>query len=216
MTKKALLVTRVSGFVPQFEMNDVKILQKMGYEVHYASDFKIIVYGMDNERLQGTGIVCHDIGFCRSPFSRKVVSSYRELKKIMLEEQFDLIHCHMPVTGVVTRLAAEAVRKKTKRDVPVLYTAHGFHFFRGAPLINWLYYIPERWLARYTDRLITINKEDYQRASGFPVRGKVEKIPGVGVDYCSKELEEEERKSIRKRKREELGITSSDYKEVQR
>lgn len=180
--KKALIVTRVSGFVPQFEMNNVTILQHFGYEVHYAANFDVVVYGNDNSRLEGTGIICHHIPFCRSPFSPAVRSSYRALKQLMLSESFDLIHCHMPMSGVITRIAAQAVRRKKKRTVPVLYTAHGFHFFTGAPLQNWIYYFPERWLARYTDCLITMNEEDYRRARTFPTRGRAEKISGVGIE----------------------------------
>ena len=52
--KKALMVTHVSGFVPQFEMNNVRILQKMGFEVHYASNFNNVSYVTDNSRLDGT------------------------------------------------------------------------------------------------------------------------------------------------------------------
>ena len=92
MHKKALLVTRVSGFVPQFEMNNVKILQEMGYEVHYASNYNTVVYGQDNSRLADTGIRRHSIHFCRSPFSLEVLRAYRELVQLMLEEKFELIH----------------------------------------------------------------------------------------------------------------------------
>ncbi|MCH5266977.1 MAG: glycosyltransferase [Lachnospiraceae bacterium] len=179
--KKALLVTRVSGFVPQHEMNNVKILQEMGYEVHYATDLDTVVYGTDNSRLEGTGIITHQIDFCRSPFSPGVRKSYQQLKELMLKEKFDLIHCHMPMSAVVGRLAAQSVYRKTGRKVPVLYTAHGLHFYTGAPLSNWLYYPAERFLARYTDRLILINQEDYQRGKKFPIRGKVEYVPGIGA-----------------------------------
>ncbi len=179
--KKALIITRVSGFLPQFEMNNVRILKQLGYEVHYAANFEVVVYGKDNSRLEGSGIVCHHIPFCRSPLSSDVRTAYKSLKQLMLTEAFDLVHCHMPMSGVVARMAAQAVRRKTGRHVPVLYTAHGFHFFKGAPLKNWVYYLPERWLARYTDCLITMNEEDFRRAGSFPVRGRVEKIPGVGI-----------------------------------
>lgn len=178
---KALIVTRVSGFLPQFEMNNVKLLQEMGYEVHYAANFHTIVYGKDNSRLDGTGIVQHQIDFERSPFSPGVRVSYRQLKELLEREEFDLIHCHMPMSAVVTRMAAQAVRKKTGRNVPVMYTAHGFHFYTGAPLVNWIYYPIERFLARYTDRLILINQEDYNRAQKFPIRGRVEYTRGVGM-----------------------------------
>lgn len=179
--KKALLVTRVSGFVPQHEMNNVKILQEMGFEVHYATDLHNVVYGKDNSRLENSGIITHQIDFCRSPFSRKVRIAQRQLETLMREESFDLIHCHMPMSAVVTRRAAWRVRKQTGKPVPVLYTAHGFHFCRGVPWKNWLYYPIERHYARYTDRLLLINEEDYRRGCRFPIRGKVVKINGVGI-----------------------------------
>lgn len=179
--KKALLVTRVSGFIPQHEMNNVKILQEMGYEIHYATNLNVVVYGKDNSRLEGTGIITHQIDFQKSPFSRNVRIAYRQLVQLMREESFDLVHCHMPLSAVVTRLAAQKVRKQTEKRIPVLYTAHGLHFYTGAPLQNWIYYPIERYLAKYTDRLILINQEDYQRGQHFPIRGRVEYVPGVGI-----------------------------------
>ncbi|MCH5264472.1 MAG: glycosyltransferase [Lachnospiraceae bacterium] len=181
MSKKALLVSRVSGFVPQFEMNNVKILQEMGYEIHYAANYNTVVYGEDNARLMGTGIVRHSIPFGRKVFSLDVWRCYKKLVELMLEEEFSLVHCHMPISGVLARKAAERVRKITGRRVPVIYTAHGFHFFYGAPAKNWLYYPPERHYARYTDRLLLINEEDFDRGSRFPVRGRTEHVPGVGL-----------------------------------
>lgn len=186
--KKALLVTRVSGFIPQHEMNNVKILQKMGYEVHYATDLNTVVYGKDNSRLDNTGIVTHQIDFVRSPFSGEVKRSYTQLKQLMLSEDFNLIHCHMPMSGVIARLAAQKVRSESGRIVPVLYTAHGFHFFKGAPFKNWLYYPVERYLARYTDRLILINHEDYKRANKFHIRGRAEYVPGVGIKLSNSNI----------------------------
>lgn len=153
----------------------------MGYEVHYAANYQTVVYGRDNSRLTGTGIKRHHIPFGRSPFSPDVWRCYERLKKLMLEEQFDLVHCHMPLTGILTRKAAEKVRKITGKKAPVLYTAHGFHFFGGAPLKNWIYYIPERHYARFTDRLLLINEEDFARGKNFPLRGNAEYIPGVGM-----------------------------------
>ena len=72
---------------------------------------------------------------------------------------FDLVHCHTPMGGALARLAAH-----NTHTGPVIYTAHGFHFFKGAPLINWMIYYPvECYLSRYTDVLICINVEDYKR-----------------------------------------------------
>lgn len=180
--KKVLIATTVSGFVPQFEMNNVRILQSMGYEVHYASNFKNIIYGKDNHRLDGTGIVRHQIDFVRSPFAFcSNIKAYRQLRKLFLEEDFQLLHCHTPVAGVLARLAAVPFRK---RGLKSIYTAHGFHFYKGAPLYHWLLFYPvERLLARVTDVIITINQEDFDCATYFcrHKKNKVEHIPGVGV-----------------------------------
>lgn len=175
--KKALLVTTVSGFIPQFEMNNVKLLQQMGYEVHYASNYNTPSYGKDNHRLDGTGIIRHQIDFVRSPYSLENYIVYRQLKILMEKEKFQLVHCHTPMGGVMARLAAHATGTSS-----VIYTAHGFHFYKGAPFINWLCYYPiEKWLSRYTDQLLCINQEDYARAKGFHAK-YVDYVPGVGID----------------------------------
>lgn len=214
--KKALIVTTVSGFVPQFEMNNVHILQELGYEVHYASNFQHPHYGSDNSRLDGSGIFCHQVEFVRSPFRiGKNRKAYRQLQTVLSENRFDLLHCHTPMGGVLGRLAAKSWRRKHPAEkLKVFYTAHGFHFFRGAPLFNWLVYYPvERWLAHDTDVLLTLNEEDYQRAKRFRLRkskdgsGRVERIFGVGIDWKSYQNITVYREEIRKK----LGISSDAF-----
>lgn len=177
--KKVLLVTHVGDFIPQFEMDNVTYLQKKGYEVHYAANFSLSSYGNKGERLKNSGVVCHFIPFQRSPFSRENIRAYRLLKKLLKEERFAMIHCHTPIGGAMARMAGRAYRKN---GMKVLYTAHGFHFFKGAPIINWLLYYPvERFLSWFTDVQITINQEDFERALHFHAK-KVVRIPGVGID----------------------------------
>ena len=199
MPKKALLVTHVSGFVPQFEMNNVRILQRLGYEVHYASNFHTPSYGTDNHRLDGTGIICHQVDFVRSPFDAKNRLVYRQMVDLMRREHFSLVHCHTPMGGVMARLAAHA-----SHTGPVIYTAHGFHFFKGAPWKNWLFYYPmEKFLSRYTDQQICINREDYELAKRKFHAKYVDYIPGVGIDGSQfRTFGDKERQ----RKRESLGI----------
>ena len=179
MNKKALLVTTVSGFVPQFEMNNVHILQSMGFEVHYAANYHTPSYGDDNHRLDGTGIVRHQIDFVRSPFRSDNLTAYRQLKQLMREHQFQLIHCHTPMGSVLTRLAAH--RTNTR---PVIYTAHGFHFYSGAPLKKLAVFIIrwKKFLSRYTDQQICINHEDYrpgQRKISTPDIPIISREPGL-------------------------------------
>lgn len=202
--KKALLVTTISGFVPQFEMNNVRILQDMGYEVHYAANYNTPVYTDNNDRLDGTGIIRHQVDFVRSPFSIfKNIKAYRQLKKVMKCDKYDLVHCHTPMGGVIGRIAAKRAK------IPyVIYTAHGFHFFKGSPMINWLFFYPvERLLARITDVLITINEEDYARAKKFRMRkyGSVMMTPGVGINTTKKN--EESASRLKK----SLGVDNDNY-----
>lgn len=204
--KKALIVTTVSGFVPQFEMDNVRLLQSMGLEVHYAANFNTPVYSDNNDRLEGTGIICHQVDFVRSPFYlRKNLKAFRQLDKLMASISFSMVHCHTPMGGVLARLAAQK-----NRTAPVFYTAHGFHFYKGAPVLNWLMFYPiELFMARYTDVLITINQEDYKRAKRFKVRkgGSVEYVPGVGIEIENVRIQSENRNRIRKK----WGIVENDF-----
>ena len=198
--KRILFVTSISGFLPQFEKNDVKILKEMGGEIHYASNFHHPVYAYGEKELDE--IVLHQIDIEKSP--RKVfhnIKAIRQLVRIIDENHINLIHCHNPMGGVCGRIAAVLSKNKPY----VIYTAHGFHFYKGAPILNWLFFYPvERFLSRFTDQLITINREDYERACRFPLRSKegAVQIHSVGVDkrrFCP-------RKEIAASKRKELGI----------
>lgn len=184
-SKKALVITTVASTLDQFCMSDISILQKT-YKVDVAANFTV-GNNTSKERvkefkseLQKNNIVVNEINFNRNPFSKENFLAYKEIKKVINDNSFELIHCHTPVAAMAVRLAAKKARKNGTK---VIYTAHGFHFFKGAPLKNWMLFYPiERWLARYTDVLITINTEDYNRAKKSFKAGKVEYISGVGID----------------------------------
>lgn len=192
MDKKVLIIATVYSFVNHFEKNDIKILQELGYKVVVASNFE----GYKNE-MGHLNVEKLNINFARSPFTLKNLKSFFELNKYIKSNKIDLIHCHTPVGGVMGRLIGKF--NKTK----VIYTAHGFHFFKGAPLLNWLVYYPiEKFLSKYTDVLITINNEDYELAKNNFHAKKVEYIPGVGIDTEKIAKIEVDKK----KKREELGL----------
>lgn len=183
--KKALVVTTVASTIDQFCMNDISILTDY-YDVQVAANFtkgnntsKERINEFKRE-LMNKNIQINEVEFDRNPFSKSNLIAYKKLKKIVLQNKYDLIHCHTPIAAMFSRLAAKELRKKGSK---VIYTAHGFHFYKGAPIVNWLIYYPvEKWLARYTDTLITINKEDYERAKREFKAKRVEYIPGVGID----------------------------------
>ncbi|MGL6247924.1 MAG: glycosyltransferase family 4 protein [Culicoidibacterales bacterium] len=180
MKKKALIVTTVYGFIASFERTNIKRLQKLGYEVHIATNMNTDVHGEfgDVGQMQNETLIKHQIDFMRSPFSAKNFQAQKQLRDVVRKYNFDLIHCHTPVAGVITRLVAKNDKAK------IIYTAHGFHFFTGGSKLNWLIYYPiEKWLSRYTDVLVTINTEDYQRANHKFHAKKVVYIPGVGINF---------------------------------
>ena len=168
--KKVLFVSHIANFA-KFNKPFMKWFKAHGYEVHYASTGEETI-DCDKE---------YKVSFSRSPFRLCNIKAYKDLKKIMLEEKYDLVHCHTPMGGVIARLAAKATNTE-----PVIYTAHGFHFYKGASVINTIIYKNvEKWLAHYTDALVTINSEDYHSAKKFKLKsdGKVYQIPGIGVDF---------------------------------
>jgi glycosyltransferase involved in cell wall biosynthesis len=151
----------------------MELLQQKGCEVHaYAQP------GEAKLRLEEKGIVCHEVPIQRSPLQVQNWDALGILTESFKKEGFQLVHVHTPVASILGRIAAH------RAGVPsTLYTAHGFHFFKGAPLLNWMLYYPLEWLmARWTDVLITINHEDYERAQKFSVRKKVIYVSGVGLD----------------------------------
>lgn len=174
-------------------MNDIKILQELGYEVIVAANYEGY-----NGKLDDKNVKMLDIRFTRSPLTLQNIKAFKKLNKYVKENKIDLIHCHTPVGGVMGRIIGKLNKVQT-----VIYTAHGFHFFDGAPKLNWVIYYPiEKFLSRYTDILITINQEDYNRAKNKFYAKKVEYIPGVGVD-----VEKIENTRVNKeQKRKELGI----------
>lgn len=182
--KKVLIIASVPSMIGQFNMNNIAILQELNYEVHIACNFRDrSVWTTERVKqfiseLKSKNISYYHIGFPRNPiYVRNDWCAYKQLETLVKTKKFDLIHCHTPVGGALGRIVAHKFRVK------VIYTAHGFHFYDGAPLKNWLIYYPiEKFLSKYTDVLITINKEDYKRAKEkFSAKHTVY-IPGVGVD----------------------------------
>lgn len=204
MGKKVLIVASVVSFIEWFNKENVEYLKNdLKCEVHIACNFDY----MEDTNVERTkkyinkitdeGVILHNILFARSPFGKGNKQAYKQLKKLINEEHFDLVHCHTPTVSIMTRLAAKKARKQ---GTVVMYTCHGFHFHNAAPLKNWILYYPvEKMLSRNCDYLVTINREDFSRARKFHCKN-VRYIPGVGVDLTKikniKIDKSEKRKSI--------------------
>lgn len=175
---KILFVATVRSHIGQFHMPFIRELKARGVEVHAAfKDNSADKPGLDLSAIDKT----FEVPFERRPLRLNNIKAYRELKKIIDGNGYDAVHCHTPMGAVITRLAAKSARKKGTK---VIYTAHGFHFFKGASIKNWMLFYPvEKYLSKYTDCLITINSEDCELAHKKKFRaGKIYKVHGVGVE----------------------------------
>jgi glycosyltransferase EpsD len=198
MHKKVLFCATVDFHFKAFHLPYLKWFKEQGWEVHVAACGDMKLPYVDRK---------YNIPIQRSPFNNKNMVAYKELKSIINKNQYKIIHCHTPMGGVLTRLAAKEARKNGTK---VLYTAHGFHFCKGAPFTNWMLYYPiERILARLTDCLITINTEDFTIANNHRFKAKdIEHVHGVGVNTDFYKPVDETHKSVL---RKEHGYNTHDF-----
>ncbi len=208
--KKALVIASVASMIDQFNMQNIRLLKELGYSVCVACNFKkgstcdAARIAALKENLRALSVEIRQIDFSRGITDiRQNSKAYRQVKTLLSEQAFSMIHCHSPIGGLLTRLAAGTSRK---HGTKVIYTAHGFHFYHGAPLKNWLLYYPVEWgMSWVTDELITINREDFALAKKRFHAKHVTYIPGVGVDterFCPAADPEGEKHRLRA----ELGI----------
>jgi glycosyltransferase EpsD len=196
---KILYIATSDIHISTFHIPYLKMIKSEGHELH------LIVENRGNLVFPFVDKTIHLI-FPRSIFRFQNLKAYNRLKMIIDSGNYNLIHCHTPIPSMLTRIASIKARKK---GVKVLYTAHGFHFFKGAAYKYWLLYFTAEWfLSFFTDSIITMNKEDYQLAKSNLKSNGVYYIKGIGVDSGKFLMREpEERIMIR----EKLGFTKDDF-----
>lgn len=198
---KVLFISNISSQITSFATASIVAAHDIDLEFHHASNWETAKDGQIELDEAEYNIKIHSLSISRNPFAWMNLTAYKELVDLIRREKIDYIHCNTPTGGVLGRLAGKKCKVKK-----IIYQAHGFHFYKGAPKINWLLYYPvEKFLARYTDALITINQEDYKLAKNklkLRNNGKVYYVPGVGIDITQYNVTAE----IRADKRKELGI----------
>lgn len=195
--KKIMVVATTDNMIWQFLLPHIKHLQDNNNTVECVCSKTGFWF---DELKTKYNLVVHEIDFGRNPLKLKNFKAYKKLKQLQQEKNYDLVYCQQPVGGMMGRL----IGKKFK--IPVIYTAHGFHFFKGCPIVNKVIYKPvEKWLSKHTDLLITINEEDYQNALKMKAK-KVFKINGIGIDTNKIKVEEFDKIAFK----QELGLNADD------
>lgn len=198
MSKKVLFAANLESFFTKFLIPQLKMFKEKGYEVTIAAKLEGLDIPYCDKKI--------DINFARSLNPKQNIESYKQMKKVFMNEHYDVVSCHTPMGGAITRLAYKNCKVKNTKMV---YMAHGFHFYKGAPLFNWLVYYPiEKYLAKYTDDLITINLEDYERAKK-KFKTNVHYVKGIGLDTNKFDFTFSEKDRVDYRK--SLGLMSNDF-----
>lgn len=197
--KKILVITTTDNMIWQFLVPHIEMLKNSGATVDCVCAKTGFFY---DDLVNKFGLNVVNINFTRFPFTLKNFKGRKKLLKMCNEKQYDLIYCHQPVGGVMGRM----VGKKLK--IPVVYVAHGFHFFKGCPIKNKiLYKTIEKHYSKYTTSLVTMNEEDFSAAKQMKAK-HVYKINGIGVDLEKyKKIKGFDRESFRS----SLGIAKDDF-----
>lgn len=202
---KILFISNISNRITTFVTASIAAAHSLNMDFYQAANWQ----NADPSQI-ATDEIAYDIKIksvpiSRNPLAKTNYTAYKELVTFIKQENIDYIHCNTPTGGILGRLAGKKCKVKK-----VIYQVHGFHFYKGAPKINWLVYYPvEKWLAHYTDALITINNEDFELAKAklkLRKNGKVYYVPGVGIDTSQYNLSEKSREE----KRRELGLGEDD------
>lgn len=189
--KAVLLVATTAYMIRQFNMNNILLLQSLGYEVEVSCNFikgnpisTDLIHDL-KDQLDKLGVVQHQIPIVKQPLNIKAnLRTYLFLLELMRRKQYSFVHCQTPVGAVLARIAAH------KAHTPCIYMAHGFHFYKGANFLTWLKYYPVEWiLSSITNVLILINAEDFKLATTKMKAKKNIFVPGVGINLsCFQEM----------------------------
>lgn len=202
---KILFISNISNRITSFVTASIEAAHSLDMDFYQAANWQ----GAEKTQIEADekayDIKIKSVPISRNPLAKSNLVAYKELVELINQEKIDYIHCNTPTGGMLGRLAGRKCKVKK-----IIYQAHGFHFYKGASKKNWLLYYPiEKWLAHYTDALITINNEDFELAkTNFKLHnnGKVYYVPGVGINTTQYNFSE----TLRKEKRVELGLDEND------
>ena len=196
--KKILYVTTISDTINAFLVPHINHLISQGYKVDCAAS----LHDELESDLIKKGVKFFEIPFSRNPLDINNIKAFRKLINIQKEYQYDIVHVHTPIAAMYGRLL-----KLKFSNLKTIYTAHGFHFYKGAPKINWIiYYSIEKIMSKLTDAIITMNEEDYNQALKFNIKNTY-KVNGVGIDLSYYNPKLHNKNEVR----QELGLKKDDF-----
>ena len=199
---KLLVVTTVPITIRSFLLPFVRHFISLGWQV----DGMAQGISEDDDCVRECDRV-YDIQWSRNVFDpRNLLAGISRVREVVSQENYDLVHVHTPIAAFVTRYALK------DSQVKVIYTAHGFHFYKGGNAIkNTIFFNLEKLAGNWTDYLVVINQEDEAAARNnrFLSDEKIYYTRGIGVDTDYYAAGKVEPKAIAKVKRE-LQLSDTD------
>lgn len=165
-----------------------------GHEVHLAVGRESNVDGLP------AGIVVHPVPALMRPVNlRKDAAARQQVKRLLTEHDFEVLHTHQSKAGVIGREAARG-------RVPIVFhTVHMSAFGAGyPPIASAAFTLAERFAARYTSAIVCVGEELRQRnldaSIGRPEQYRVIRSP-IDVDRfaTAREVTQPEREALRRR-----------------
>ncbi len=194
---KVLLLCSTDNMIWQFLIPHIRDLQKYGATIDCVCSRTGFWF---DELKTKFGLNMINVPMTRLPLTFKNYGAYKTLVALQNENKYDLIYCQQPVGGMLGRLLGR------KFKIPVIYTAHGYFFFKGNNAVkNFIFKSAERVMARWTDVLITMNDEDFSESKKFKCENCYN-ISGIGLDIEKYNNQEFDKISFKK----SLGIKENE------
>lgn len=169
---RVLFLCTTDNMIWQFLIPYIEDMQSFGAKV----DCVCSKTGFWFDELSARGFNMINLDMKRKPINLTNLKAYNFLKKLHKKNHYDLIYCQQPTGGLLGRFIGK------KFHIPVVYTAHGFFFFKGNnPLKNFVFKTAERYMAKFTDVLMVMNDEDFEACKGWKAKKKY-LIHGIGLD----------------------------------
>lgn len=175
--KKALLLAPMVSVHERFNIANISVLKQIGVEIHLAANFSMDKHCVEYAKIiSRQGIVIHDIPFARASLKNNF-NCIAQIRKLLVTEKFDLVHCHTETGGILTRISS-GVAPESK----YIYTPHGMSFYKGSSIKSQMVYRPiEKWICSRMDINIAMNAEELEVLKGWNA-SKAFFVHGVGIE----------------------------------
>ena len=204
--KRVLVVATVGYTVEAFLLPYIGMFAKKGFEVVAFANWHFHWNKLPPD------VAKEHCPFSRNALSLSNLAAFFRVIVFLGKNRFSLIYTHTPVASALVRLGRIIARNRAS----VVYEIHGLHIHeKGGAISNAVFKWIESSLAAFTDKIITINQDDFTFARKHFAGAAIYYSPGIGVDLSYYNASGADRVSVRQKHGigagETVLITIADY-----